>query len=80
LVISIYQGAPVSSKERRSNSFPTDVSHPCPPKAAESVAAGSARSTRQVSAEVAGFIERVVVPALVKRYIAQLSSTGERGE
>jgi hypothetical protein len=35
----------------------------------------SARSTGQVSPEVAGFIERVVVPALVKRYISQLSST-----
>jgi len=42
-------------------------------------ATSSAKSTRQVSPEVAGFIERVVVPALVKRYIAQLSSTGEHG-
>jgi hypothetical protein len=39
----------------------------------------AARSTRQVSPEVAGFIERVVVPALVKRYISQLSSSREHG-
>jgi hypothetical protein len=70
----------VSSKEDQSKSFPTDVSQGCPPKEAESVAACAAGSTRQASPEVAAFIERVVVPALVKRYIAQLSSTGERGE
>ena len=45
----------------------------------ESTAAVSARSTRQVRPETARFIERVLVPALVKLYIAKLSSTGEQG-
>jgi len=46
---------------------------------AESATAASAKSTRQVRPETARFIERVLVPALVKRYIAKLSSTGEQG-
>jgi hypothetical protein len=45
----------------------------------ESTTAVSAKSTRQVRPETARFIERVLVPALVKRYIAKLSSTGEQG-
>jgi hypothetical protein len=45
----------------------------------ESTTAVSAKSTRQVRPETARFIERVLVPALVKQYIAELSATGERG-
>ena len=45
----------------------------------ESTAAVSAKSTRQVRPETARFIERVLVPALVKLYIAKLSSTVEQG-
>jgi hypothetical protein len=69
---------PVSSKQHQSDKSSTNVSQPRHTKEAP-VPADSNRSTRQVSPEVAAFIERVVVPALVKRYIAQ-SSTGERGE
>lgn len=68
----------VSSKEDQLNFFP--VSQPRLAKEAEPAPESSAKSTRQVSPEVALFIERVVVPALVKRYIAQLSPTGEHDE
>ena len=44
----------------------------------ESTTAVSAKSTRQVRPETARFIERVLVPALVKQYIAKLSPTGNR--
>jgi hypothetical protein len=70
----------VSSTEHLPSSFPKSLGRPYPSKEEESPTAGSARSNQQVSPELAGFIERVVVPALVKRYIAQLSPTGERGE
>jgi DNA-binding CsgD family transcriptional regulator len=56
----------VSSKHQ-SNSFSTDANKPHTPNETERAPTGSATSTRQVSPEVAGFIERVVVPALVKR-------------
>jgi hypothetical protein len=36
--------------------------------------------SKHVKPEVVQFIERVVVPALVKRYIAQLSASGEQDE
>src|SRR6202050_2461806 len=45
----------------------------------ESTTAVSAKSTRQVRPETARFIERVLAPALVKQYIAKLSSTVEQG-
>jgi hypothetical protein len=76
LLVPIPVGRPQSSlphlpPNRIANSSPS-------PKATERVesATASPRSARQVSPEVAGIIERVLVPALVKRYIAQLSSTG----
>jgi hypothetical protein len=70
----------VSSQEHPPDLFSTDVTHPSPANELESTTTDSDRAPRPVSPEVAGFIERVVVPALVKRYIAQLGSTGKRDE
>jgi hypothetical protein len=49
------------------------------PKERVEAATVPARSPRQISPQAARFIERVLVPALVKRYIAKLSSMGEQG-
>jgi hypothetical protein len=53
-----------------------------PPKAEESATAAIRleRVTRRVSPEVAEFIDRVVVPALLKRYIGQSNPTGAKNE
>src|ERR1035441_984517 len=76
LPVPISAGRPQSSLPHLPPNRIASHSPSLPTKRVEA-ATVSARSTGRVVPEVAGIIERVLVPALVSKYIAQLISNGK---